>query len=106
LILLPHGVVSVAFSELNRAAARAGLRRLTDAELVDTGRNLRHLSDPAQQYGQSNPSFALQLREPIDEWRERRSTRMAGRRMCLCHIPGTAPITAHAQMLAAARRVR
>jgi len=98
--------VSVAFSELNRGAVRAGLRRLTDAELADTGRILRRLSDPAQQYGQPNPDFALKLQDAIEEWQGRRSARAAGRGMCLCHIPGTAPITAHAQMLAGARRVR
>jgi hypothetical protein len=65
---------------------------------------LRNLSDPTQQYGQPNPAFAIKLQEAIEEWRDRRSMRMRGRRMCLCHIPGTALITPHAQTLAASRR--
>ena len=97
--------MSVAFTEPNRTAIRADLRRLTDGELAETGRMLRYLSDPAQQYGKPNPAFALQLEEAIAEWRERRATRADGLHFCLCHVPGTAPITAHAQMLACVRTI-
>src|SRR4051794_20775952 len=98
--------MSVAFGELTRSAVCNGLRRMTDRELAETGRLLRALSDPAQQYGHPNPAFALKLQLAIEEWQARRSRRKAGRVMCLCHVPGSALITPHAQTLAASRGAR
>jgi hypothetical protein len=50
---------------------RKRLRRLTDAQLIELGRNCRELSDPKPNYGKPNPAFLVQLEEARAEWRRR-----------------------------------
>jgi hypothetical protein len=50
---------------------RERLRKMTDPELIQAGKNLRDLANPKTQRMGPNPAFVEQLKEARAEWRRR-----------------------------------
>jgi hypothetical protein len=70
---------------------RARLRKLTDAQLIELGRNCRELCDPNRCYGKPNPAFQLKLEEARTEWR-RRHPKVRKSLVCGGRVPTELPI--------------
>lgn len=77
--------MSIALVGFDRERKREELRKMSDKELVATGRMLRELLRHSQSVtrpaGTREPPWAIQLEDAIAEWRARRQHPMR----CLCH---------------------
>jgi|SRR5215472_10891398 len=94
--------MSVRLEAFDRAHHQRELRRCTDTELILAGRQVRTLVANAKMIVSPNresPSvWHLRLEDVIAEWRARQASRRVGESVCLCHVPGSQPITPNAQM--------
>jgi hypothetical protein len=58
---------------LDIAAFRARIHRMTDAQLLRSGRNAAYMASPSASYGPVRLTFTQQLAELRAEWRRRHS---------------------------------